>query len=283
MTKDRRLLIFSGVNRRYKYLANHLLESFPQSALIIQTNYKGDYKGMYDKNPEYDPDVINLLNLHLEKRDEIERCYYPHDFFELSQVHSSLEVNSNSLNSDSVCDFIKSYKPDVVFAYGIGLLSKNVLDILSDIPIINLHFGITPYYRSSDTLLWPLYLQQPGHIGYTLHAINNQIDHGPIYHQAKTVFTKDDSIHDVFCKTNLQAKDPAVTLTGLLMNQGLLFPITPKSSGKLFSRGEFTPNHLSVIYQLIDKGMFRKYLDSNWPNHPIQINSCIEEYLGEEL
>ncbi len=151
-----------------------------------------------------------------------------------------------------------------------------LLDALKSCVAVNLHFGLTPYYRSSDTLLWPLYLQNPGHIGITLHQIDRRADHGPIYHQQKTVFEKSDSMHDIFCKTIIQAVEPTLKLIDSLMNNIPLDPYVSPSDGKFFLNGEFTPNHLKIIYQLIDEGMLDKYLEGKWLSKELKLYSCFK-------
>ena len=277
MKKKPNLLIFSGANRRYKYIVNAILDKYPGVALVVQENFKGDYKGKYDGSDNFDKDAIKLINSHLEKRDEIEAEYYPEDYFHLKENNKVLYVTSETLNSDKVVKFIEKENPSLVFTFGVGLLKKPVLDALKNCKKINLHFGLTPYYRSSDTLLWPLYMQNPGHIGITLHEIDERVDQGPIYHQQKTEFTKDDSIHDIFCKTIIQAVKPVLKLIDLLLKDTPLKTYTPKTSGKVFLKGEFTPNHLKIIYQLINKGLLKQYLDNKLYTKDIKLFSCFDQ------
>ena len=142
--------------------------------------------------------------------------------------------------------------------------------------IINLHFGLTPYYRGSDTLLFPLYLQHPEHIGATLHEIDTKIDHGAIYHQQRTIFDEKDTMHDIFCKTVIQMAEPTMKLLNLLMSGAELKPYAHKKGGKVFYHGEFTPNHLKVIYDLINAGMIKRYLEGKSRIFDIEIYSCLE-------
>ncbi len=109
---------------------------------------------------------------------------------------------------------------------------------------------------------WPLYNQNPAFVGITLHQIDSKVDNGPIYHQQKTIFSHKDSIHEIFCKTILQAAEPATKIIDLLMNGNEIEPIYPNNEGRLFFGKEFNPNHLRIIYQLIEEGMLKNYLDN---------------------
>lgn len=271
----KKLLIFSGLNRRYKYIVNKLLDKYPNSSLIIQEITKGDYIGKYDDdNNKLDKEAIELINKHLKTRDEVESEYYKEDVFHLDNCNDVLYVNSETLSSDKTVRFINKVWPSVTFSFGVGMIGKKVLDALTDCIAINLHLGLSPYYRSSDTLLWPLYLQNPNHIGITLHQIDQQADHGAIYYQQKTVFAKGDSIHDIFCKTVIQAAQPALKLIDSLIRNIPLKPYISPITGKLFLRGEFTPAHLKIIYQLINKGMLDRYLEGKLLSKELKLYSC---------
>lgn len=277
-----KLLIFSGLNKRYKYVVNKLLDKYPNASLIAQEITKGDYIGKYDNSEELDKDAVALLNRHLKARDEVESKYYPEDEFHLTAEHRVLCVDSETLNSDKTVRFIEETRPSVAFSFGIGMIRDEVLNALKHCVAVNLHFGLTPYYRSSDTLLWPLYLQNPGHIGMTLHQIDRRADHGPIYHQQKTVFAKGDSMHEIFCKTIVQAVSPTLKLIDSLMKNIALKPYVSLSEAKCFLNGEFTPNHLKIIYQLIDDGMLERYLEGKCLSRELKLYSCFKEQIEEK-
>ena len=274
---ENNLLVFSGANRRYKYIVNKILDKYPNTSLIVQKNVKGHYRGKFDNDKKFDKESVNLLNRHLEMRDKIEAQYYVENEFHINEDNKVLYVTSQTLNSTKVANFIKKVKPDIALSFGISLLKKKTLNILKDFTAINLHLGLSPYYRSSDTLLWPLYLQNPGHIGITLHKIDHTVDNGPIYYQQKTVFNKEDSIHDIFCKTIIQATDPTLKLVDSLMRNARLKTYKSSSKGKKFLNGEFTPDHLKIIYLLIEEGMLEKYLKGMGHSKDLRLYNCFKE------
>ncbi len=253
-----KLLIFSGVHRRYKYVVNKLLDRYPGSALIVQDIVKGDYVGKYDVSGDFERSAVDLLNGHLMKRDEVEGRYYPDDEFHLGECPSVLRVNTETLNSEETVRWVKREAPSVVFSFGIGMIKRPLLNTIADCRSVNLHLGLSPWFKSSDTLLWPLYMQRPCYTGTSLHEIDSKADNGPIYHQQRTVFDVEDTIHDVFCRTLIQSAGPVVRLMDLLLAGESLEPKVQNTSGKTFYRGEFTPNHLRIIYQLIEEGLLQR-------------------------
>jgi len=267
-----RLLVFSGVHKRYRHIINAVLKRFQGSALIVQDILKGDFVGKYDI-VGYPDHIIDLFNNHMHERDRTETEYYSDEPFPNDVCNRILRVDRSTLNADPTASFIREYSPDVVFSFGVGMLKAKILAEISSARTVNLHLGLSPYYRSSDTLLWPLYLQNPGHVGTTLHVIDKWADHGPLYHQQRTVFSRDDTIHDVFCKTLIQAREPAIHLLKHLLRGSDMPTHTPTAQGKCFLRGEFTPRHLAVIHQLIEEGMLRDHCSGKWISTPITLFS----------
>ena len=255
------ILIFSGFNKRYKYINNILLDKFPGSSIVIQKDFKGDHQGKYDNDPQYDRETIELFENHIQERDKTESKFYPEDKFYLNEKTKYLYTTSKELNSEKTIKFVNSLKPKIVFVFGVGLLNNKLLQCFEKTEVINLHFGITPKYRGSNTLLWTLYLNDPGHLGITLHRIDSKVDHGPIYHQQSTKFSKKDSIHEIFCKTIIQAVNPTVDLIEKIINKTISPPIKMSTPGKIYNNNEFTPLHLKSIYKSLKNGLLVKYLD----------------------
>jgi|TARA_B100000959_G_scaffold268043_1_gene312291 methionyl-tRNA formyltransferase len=255
------ILIFSGFNKRYKYVNNILLDKYPGSSIVIQKDFKGDHKGKYDHNPKYDSETRKLFESHIQERDITESKFYPEDEFHFNKKTKHLYTTSSELNSEKTVKFVDNLTPKAVFVFGVGLLNNRLLQCFEKLEVINLHFGITPKYRGSNTLLWPLYLNDPAHLGITLHQIDSKIDHGPIYHQQSTKFTKNDSIHEIFCKTIIQAVNPTLDLLDRIINKTIPPPVKNTTTGKIYNNDEFTPIHLKTIYKSIKNGLLIKYLE----------------------
>ena len=49
---------------------------------------------------------------------------------------------------------------------------------------INIHAGLSPYYRGSDCNFWALYDDNPHLVGATIHLLSKGLDNGPILYHA---------------------------------------------------------------------------------------------------
>ena len=62
---------------------------------------------------------------------------------------------------------------------------------------LNIHLGLSPYYKGSATNFWPFVNNELQFVGVSFLGIDDGIDTGPIIHQIRPDFKIGDSIHDV--------------------------------------------------------------------------------------
>jgi methionyl-tRNA formyltransferase len=111
-----------------------------------------------------------------------------------------LDLSWGESNSDSVMDFIDAYNPDVIVVFGSSLIKEPLIKRFQG-RMINMHLGLSPYYRGSSTNFWPLVDGKPECVGVTLHHVTKKIDGGMIILQARPVMAVNDTSHDIGCKT----------------------------------------------------------------------------------
>ena len=56
--------------------------------------------------------------------------------------------------------------------------------LLIDHKALNIHLGISPYYRGTDCNFWALYDNNPHLVGATIHLLSKGLDNGPILYHA---------------------------------------------------------------------------------------------------
>lgn len=103
-------------------------------------------------------------------------------------------------NSAECRRILDEIAPDVIMTYGTLILRPDLI-AKSRVSTINMHTGISPRYRGSDTIFWPLYYQQPEWIGATVHRVDPGIDTGAILHIVRPDIAPDDDFDSLFAKT----------------------------------------------------------------------------------
>ena len=152
-----------------------------------------------------------------------------------------------------------TYEAKFCFIFGTGLILDPVLKILPKNKI-NLHLGLSPWYKGAATLFWPFYFLQPNYAGATFHEINNKIDEGPILHQSIPKLLNGQGIHDVANNViKVSKKDLKKIIEKIIQNKKLKFT-RQKKEGKIFYTNTFKPHHLKVIYDLFDNKIVDYFL-----------------------
>jgi len=262
-------MILCGTHRRHLYFASKLMETGNVVGII---EYKREE--MLPQPPNNIDDYLHTLFLrHFIDREEIEKHHFSRsNYTNLSKNQEILTTDSSSLNSSGSIEFIRRCKPDIVFIFGTGLISHEMLNILPRLTI-NLHLGLSPWYKGAATLFWPFFHLEPQMAGSTFHIVTNRIDAGSIVSQVVPNIVLGDGIHDVGAKAVIKSANEAQKIVTYLKEYGDLPLTEQKGNGKLFLVSDFKPHHLRVIYDLFDNSIVDKYLSGLLPGRdPLLLN-----------
>ena len=256
----KKILIFSGNHARHIYVNKLFLEYDFEISLILMKRE--------DLTPKIPNNLIENDRKIFEKH-FFERAIREEDEFGLFNSNDQikkifdkcqiLECDSELLNSESVKVFVENFSPDFVFIFGTNIIKNPVSSILPE-NTINLHLGLSPWYRGSATLFWPFYNLEPQFAGATFHKILNEPDAGDILHQCVPSLTKGQKIHDVGVNTVVKAKMELNKIINYALEGRELLFNKQKSSGKNYLTSDFRPEHLRLIYNEFDNKIVDYYL-----------------------
>jgi formyltetrahydrofolate hydrolase len=91
-------------------------------------------------------------------------------------------TNVNSINSSDSIELVNKYSPDIILLSGTRILSKELLESTSAL-ILNIHAGVTPYFRGVHGAYWAVFNNHKNLAGVTLHRVDTGIDTGKIIDQ----------------------------------------------------------------------------------------------------
>ena len=217
-----------------------------------------------------DPLLTDLYKHHFELRLQMEEKYF--NTFDCDALIESLDhliIEPEELNGPKVEDYLRRLDCDWMISYGPNLIRPNILEIVHD-KAINLHGGLSPYYKGAATMFWPFYFLEPNYVGTTLHYITQKIDGGSIVHQTVPELKHGDCMHEVACKAIIAAADELKELL-IRMNNGEQFEgEEQRKNGKLFLEREWRPEHLRLVYETYGDKIVDLYLDGkiNRNNEP---------------
>ncbi|MFN9115741.1 MAG: formyltransferase family protein [Bacteroidota bacterium] len=138
----------------------------------------------------------SLRTTYLESRSQTER-----DFFELycrstPDLSNPCQIVKGDINRDDIVEEIIELAPDIIVAYGCSIIRSRLLAHFRGC-FINIHLGISPYYRGSGTNFWPFVNNELSCVGTTFMHIDEGIDTGKIIHQIRARMDVFDNIHQV--------------------------------------------------------------------------------------
>jgi methionyl-tRNA formyltransferase len=211
----KKILILTDNSDRHFYLANKIFSSYPNNTKII-LNGKGIKRSRFEirKRQMRRPytfiknKLLNILysrygeNLNLEKQ-RVEKTFFggEKDYFELHNRQHILDrvtAEDRSLNAPRLIQVIKKYNPDLIFVMGTCLVSQ---EIINSAPVtLNMHTGLSPYYRGGASNFWPFINRDLNQFGVTIHLMTTGIDSGPIIFSETIKYEKGDTFPDINCK-----------------------------------------------------------------------------------
>jgi hypothetical protein len=246
-----RVVLLTGNGLRHRYVAARLA----QSLRLVGTVLEG--KAQLVAEPErLPPEDQRVIAEHLGERDAVERRLLG-ACGELSGP--VLEVPHGQSNTVEVYDWVVRQAPDFIVVYGSSIIKPPLLERY-DGRMVNIHLGLSPYYRGSGTNFWPLVHRLPECVGATLHLIVAKVDAGPILAQVRPMAEATDRAHELGTKTIIEA---VAHLPGVLraFAQGILHPkLQDLSLGRLCRRRDFSADAVRTMWKQFDSGMMDDYL-----------------------
>ena len=182
-----KIVILTSNSLRHKFFANTLAAHADDTLIVSEckpstVNYS---------------DISNDIATHFKLRDETEKKFFPeHDFFNAK----TLPIIYKELNLDHIFQSIKNFKPDLMFIFGSYLVKEPLLSLLPPNHTINLHLGLSPYYRGSGTNFWPFVNDELQYLGSTILHLDAGIDTGDIICHVRPSIEINDNVHTIGCK-----------------------------------------------------------------------------------
>lgn len=251
------VVLMQGSHPRHFAIARMLRDGGHLRALVVEQRENF----VPEPDPSWDPHYQELFRMHFEKRSIAEKNTFGDvDPEEICQGIPCLRVTKDELNSEKVLAFLKEHQAPMMLSYGVHRLSSDVLSLFPG-NAFNIHGGLSPWFRGNSTLFWPFYFLKPNYAGMTIHRLTERLDGGEILHHSLPELRYGDGIHDVASRAVLQvAKDLGRLLT--MLDQGTELRCVPqKSMGKLFVTSDWTPQTLTVIYDLFGDHIVDRFLD----------------------
>lgn len=255
-----RLVILTSTANRHKYFANELGKR-NTDVLVISEKKSEDLQKKASSSP--------LIEEHLSLRDEAETRYFAgHDEF----LHPTLTIPNGQLNSQEVYTPIREFNPDLILVYGSSIIKDPLLSLMPFGRMLNLHLGVSPYYRGSGTNFWPWVNDELQFVGSTILNIDSGVDTGNIIAHVRPSFETNDTVHTVGCKVILESVLKIHELIEKLKSgeQMLGVPQWKTVISRYYRKKDFTEDSLRAYYDRLNLGIVANYLEQG-SNEPVTL------------
>jgi len=170
-----------------------------------------------------------------------------------------IDVACGEVNSDAFVAFLRDLSPDIVAVLGSSVLKPPVIAVPGT-AMINLHSGLSPYYRGTWSYGWPIVNNEPEYIGATVHHIDPGIDRGDMIFQTRPALEESDDLNDIFLKVIAEGIELVVDAIEAFTRQVSLPAYQqPSKSGRLYCSGDLNADAARLCLSNLGNGIVRRY------------------------
>ncbi|MCO6439413.1 MAG: hypothetical protein J5J06_20175 [Phycisphaerae bacterium] len=255
-----KLGILTSIDTRHRYSARALCEQLPVVAVAYEETGYSPADVRLDELTERERAIVKE---HFAERGRQEERYFGHNatFLEDGGGCAARRLSPGTLNSPETLRFLEEAGVDTVVVYGTNLVRPPLLGRWPG-RMINLHLGLSPYYRGTATNFYPLLNEEPEYVGATVHLLDAGIDSGPILRHARPEIVAGDRPHTIGCKAILAGIEAMI---GVLreLDAGRIEPVTPwaVANPRLYLRKDYHPRQVVELYRKLDAGLIERYVE----------------------
>lgn len=252
----KKIVILTGSELRHDFVRKFIANN--SNISVLRSYCEGVETSLRNLVKKEDGNTMRIK--HLIAREQSEK-----DFFDLyvktvEDKSNPLYLPMGEINSSVHVKKIVELNPDLVVAYGCSIIKGQLLSVFMG-RFLNVHLGLSPYYRGSGTNYWPLVNEEPEYIGVTFMHIDAGIDTGEIIHQIRPRIEWGDTPSSI---GNRLIVDMAEVYSRLIVKSESLLkmPQPAKSSNdKIYRQRDYSEDSVRKLYDLFKNGIVENYLD----------------------
>lgn len=166
-------------------------------------------------------------------------------------------VSDRWFSSNECLEEMKRYNPDFILVYGTSIIKGSILDVFRK-KILNLHLGLSPYYRGSGTNFFPFVNAEPEFVGATYMYMDAGIDTGEIIHQIRPFFLPGASFHQLSNEFLHRCFAVYLSLVDYLLNHSVVnvssYSTTIRCRTRnVFKKKDFTEEAVMKLHRYFEK------------------------------
>ena len=251
--------VLTSVEVRHRYFVSALYERVD----VVAVGYeRTGYSPAEVASSDLTADEVRVVAEHFEERARQEHLFFGagSDLVVDGPPCAVEHLPPGTLNSAATIRFLEQAGVDTVVVYGTNLIKPPLLGGWPD-RMINMHLGLSPYYRGTATNFYPLLNEEPQYVGATIHLLDAGIDSGAILRHARPEIVSDDGPHTIGCKAILAGIGAMLTVLEEL-NRGHLVPVPQWDVpvARLYLRKDYHPRQVVELHRKLESGLIADYV-----------------------
>ena len=180
-----KITVFTSNQPRHINLVNLISEFAEETYAVLEstTLFPGLIQDFYNSSPTMQEYMMGVRNAEA-------------DLFGKSRFVSSraktLVMKSADLNYLTQEHLKEALQSDIYVVFGSSFIKGWLIDFLIEKSALNIHMGLSPYYRGSSCNFWAMYDLLPNYVGATIHYLSKGLDSGPMIFHSVPKFEKED-------------------------------------------------------------------------------------------
>ncbi len=232
-----KITLFTSNNIRHNYLIN-FLSRMTKSLYVIQES-KTIFPGL---NSEISNNKV--IHEYFKKVDWAQKKIFQNNPIKVKKNVKLLPLKMGDLRYLKIRDSIEFFKSDIYIVFGSSLIKGEILKFLKRKKAINIHMGISPYYRGADCNFWAQNDGNSNLVGATIHYLSDGIDDGKIISHATSEFH-----HNRFLHSMSTVKSAFYCLKKVIhKNKKISFKQDLNQTIKLSKKKDFNPTSIKKFF-----------------------------------
>ena len=174
-----KITVFTSNNFRHNYLINKLSKVSDNLNIVQEVNtlFPGSVNDYHKKN--------DLIKEYFNKVNKAQNIIFQDKPIQLNlKKINFLSIKYNDLNNCSL-NLLKNFlNSDLYIIFGASFIKNKLLRFLIKEKAVNIHMGVSPYFKGTDSNFWDLYYKNFQYVGATIHLLSPGIDDGKILYHA---------------------------------------------------------------------------------------------------
>jgi ribosomal protein S6 len=167
------------------------------------------------------------------------------------------------INEEKVINLIRMKEFDYIISYGCSIIPSTFINKFKN-KILNIHLGLSPYYRGSGTNFWPFINDELQYLGSTILHVDAGIDTGDIICHVRPTIEINDNVHTIGCKIIRDSVDSMIKIMDLVASGQTLNRIKQWNvDEKYYKTKDFNETVLQKYKTLLNNGNIKNYLAEN--------------------